>query len=364
VVALLHEALLPWFERVQRDLPWRRTKDPYAVWLSEVMLQQTRVEAVIPYFERFLRELPDVRALAEAPSEQVMKLWSGLGYYRRARMLHEAAQQIMSTRAGRFPDTVAELSDIRGIGRYTAGAVGSIAFGERAPLVDGNVVRVLSRIFALEGDLRSTAGMNRVWAVAEAILPPSRAGDWNQALMELGATTCIPRAPRCLVCPVQAVCAARARGLERELPYLAPKAEPVVRRRVAVVATVRGKVVLVRRSPGGLFGGLWEPPSVAEPAGSGPERRAVDELSALLGVELSGVTRAGRVSHVLSHRRLETEVLSGTLARTPRKLGSGAEEYEALSVVAKGDLATLGLSTYASRILACAGVVLPAQHRV
>jgi A/G-specific adenine glycosylase len=345
----LHTALLAWYERVRRDLPWRRTQDPYAVWLSEIMLQQTRVETVVPYFERFMKELPTVQALAEAPSDKVMSLWSGLGYYRRARMLHEAAQQLTATRAGAFPRTAAGLREVRGIGRYTAGAIASIAFGERAALVDGNVARVLARIFAVRDDVRGTKGEKRIWELAEALVPEERAGDWNQALMELGATTCIPKSPRCLVCPVREACDARKLGIEAELPKLRAKAEPLEAHRVALVATRAGEVVLARRRRGGLFGGLWEPPTVE---GAMTDEEARGAFEALLGRKLPAPKAAGAVTHVLSHRRLETRVVSVALTRALQPRAVEDAVYEAVELVAPKAFAGLGMSTLARKVLA------------
>jgi A/G-specific adenine glycosylase len=345
----LQAALLLWYEAVRRDLPWRRTKDPYAVWLSEVMLQQTRVETVVPYFERFMKELPTVTALAEAPSDRVMSLWSGLGYYRRARMLHEAAQEIARQRGGAFPGNAAELVEVRGIGRYTAGAIASIAFGERAALVDGNVARVLSRLFAVTEDVRGGPGLRRIWALADALVPEERAGDWNQALMELGATTCVPRTPRCLVCPALGVCEARKRGLEAELPKLRPRAKPREVVQVALVARQRGKVVLVRRREGGLFGGLWEPPTIAGELSLAEARARFEDL---LGVKLRGVKGAGAVTHVLSHQRLETRVLVATALSLPKTLADGGL-YDAVELVAGSQLAERGMATLAKKVLAC-----------
>jgi A/G-specific adenine glycosylase len=344
----LHADLLRWYESVRRDLPWRRTRDPYAVWLSEVMLQQTRVETVVPYFERFMKELPTVTALAEAPADHVMSLWSGLGYYRRARMLHDAAREIARERGGAFPATAAALVGVRGIGRYTAGAIASIAFGEQAALVDGNVARVLARLFAVEDDVRGGPGLRRIWALADALVPKERAGDWNQALMELGATTCIPRAPRCLVCPVAGACEARKRGIAADLPKLRPKAKPLALAQVALVATRKGNVVLARRREGGLFGGLWEPPTIP---GELSREEAQARFEAFLGVKLRGVKEAGAVTHVLSHRRLETRVLVATVARAPEALAD-SEMYDAVELVARSKLAGRGISTMAKKVLA------------
>jgi A/G-specific adenine glycosylase len=210
--------LLGWFRQFQRDLPWRRTKDPYRIWLSEIMLQQTRVAAVIPYYERFLERFPDVPALAEAPQDEVLRLWSGLGYYSRARNLQKAAQQIVAKHGGTFPKTTADVLALPGIGAYTAAAILSIAFDEKHAVLDGNVARVIARIEAVRGDLRETRRWRALQKNADELLDPSSPGDWNQAMMELGATVCTPKSPQCLLCPVARFCEARKLGIAEDLP--------------------------------------------------------------------------------------------------------------------------------------------------
>lgn len=241
--------LLSWYRRRRRDLPWRRTGDPYAIWVSEMMLQQTRVAAAIPYYERFLARFPDVHALARARIDDVLAVWSGLGYYRRARHLHEASKVV--AKAG-FPRTEAGWRELPGIGRYAAAAIASIAFGEKAAAVDGNVVRVLSRLHATTGPVDSLA---RAW------LSPRRPGDHNQALMELGATVCTPRAPSCPRCPLSSSCAGRGDPAS----YPAPRARPKTREERLNVAVIlrAGKVQLFRRGPDGLLAGMWELPPAA-----------------------------------------------------------------------------------------------------
>ena len=211
-------ALLVWFREFQRDLPWRRSRHPYRIWISEIMLQQTRVAAVIPYYHRFLERFPDVRALAEAPEEEVLRLWSGLGYYSRARNLQRAARQIVARHGGEFPRTPAEVLQLAGIGRYTAAAVLSMAFGEPCAVLDGNVARVLARLDAVRGDLRQPERWRELEPRADELLARQVPGDWNQAMMELGATLCTPRAPQCLLCPVSGFCKARQLGIAEELP--------------------------------------------------------------------------------------------------------------------------------------------------
>jgi len=210
--------LLAWFRQYQRDLPWRRTKDPYRIWLSEIMLQQTRVAAVIPYYERFLERFPDMHALAVAPQEDVLRLWSGLGYYSRARNLQRAAQEIVAKHDGAFPRIEKEARALPGIGSYTAAAILSIAYGEKHAVLDGNVARVLARIFAVEGDLREAKRWQSLQKSASALLDRKSPSDWNQAMMELGATLCTPQSPQCLLCPVTQFCQARKLGLADSIP--------------------------------------------------------------------------------------------------------------------------------------------------
>jgi len=272
--AAITRALLAHYDATARALPWRGVDDPYAVWVSEVMLQQTRVEAVVPYYERWLETFPTVEALAEARLDEVLKAWEGLGYYRRARNLHAAARLVRERHGGRLPDDPADLRALPGVGIYTAGAVASIAFGVAAPAVDGNVRRVLSRLHDLEdpspAELRDRAA---------ELVPADRPGDFNQALMELGATICTPRAPDCEACPLAGHCEARARGVQEQRPRLGHRASiPERRFATAVVADPDGRLLLVRRPPDGLLGGLWEFPSAELEEGSSPHDVAPDAV--------------------------------------------------------------------------------------
>ncbi len=344
----LQRKLLSWYAASKRDLPWRGARDPYAIWLSETMLQQTRVETVIPYYQRFLRELPTVRELAEATEERVLSLWSGLGYYRRARMLHAAARRVVREHGGRLPASVDDLRRLEGVGAYTAGAVSSIAFGRRAAVVDGNVARVLARLFAIEEDVKSARGSARVWALAGDLLPDGegQAGDWNQALMDLGATVCVPREPRCERCPVEALCTGRARGLAAGLPRMVRKKAPRPVRRVAIVLASRTSVLLARRRAGALFGGLWEPPGTDGP---------LEALAASLGLDVGALERRGELVHVLSHRRMQVEVVRGGLGRR-RSWPLPGPEYDAVEAVPVSRLARGAHSALTRKILALAGV--------
>lgn len=250
-----------WYRSHARDLPWRKTADPYAIWLSEIMLQQTQVATVIDYYYRFLARFPNVAALAEAAEPEVLQMWAGLGYYRRARQLHAAAKRIAA--AGRFPDSLDEILQLPGVGRYTAGAITSFAFDQPAPIVEANTQRLYSRLLKLECDPRSTDGQNRLWQFAEAILPAktgSGSGKLNQALIELGSQICTPRLPACHQCPVREYCAAHAAGAEERIPVVAPKAKVTELIHVAVVLHRKGKVLLELGQPGQWWQGLWEFP--------------------------------------------------------------------------------------------------------
>jgi A/G-specific adenine glycosylase len=334
--------LVAWFERGARDLPWRKDRTGYRVWVSEVMLQQTRVSTVIPYYERFLGAFPSVAALAAAEVGQVLAMWSGLGYYRRARALHEGAREVVARHAGALPPTAAGLRQIKGIGAYTAGAIASLAYGERTPVVDGNVVRVICRLFAIEEDARKAAAQRRIWSLCESLLPAQGAGAFNEALMELGATVCSPRDPTCLLCPLSDRCEARRLGAERRLPLLSPpRAAPTVRA-AAMVCRSGGKVLLGRRRADALFGGLWEPPMIEFPDGTTP-------LEAAAGF-CAEARVAGELEHVLTHRRMAVTVLVGVPARG----AAYPAVYEELREVAEVDLGSYGVSTLARKVLRAA----------
>jgi A/G-specific adenine glycosylase len=238
--------LLAWFRQYQRDLPWRRSKDPYRIWLSEIMLQQTRVAAVIPYYQRFLQRFPDIHTLAAAPQEEVLRLWSGLGYYSRARNLQRAAQEIVARHGGVFPRAEKDALGLPGIGSYTAAAILSIAYGAKHAVLDGNVARVLARLFAVQGDLRDAERWRSLQESANALLDPESPGDWNQAVMELGATLCTPQSPQCLLCPVAQFCQARKLDLADLLPARRKKrATENITLAVAILLDPRGHTLLL-----------------------------------------------------------------------------------------------------------------------
>jgi len=330
--------LLAHYRRHKRDLPWRRTRDPYAIWVSEIMLQQTRVATVIPYWERWMARFPTVAALAEAPLDEVLAAWAGLGYYSRARNLHRGAQWVVAN--GGLPRGAAELRAVPGVGAYTAGAIASIAWGERAPLVDGNVARVLARVFAVEDDVKATAGQKRIWQLAgelmAALAPGDDPGELNQGLMELGATVCTPVAPTCLTCPVSGHCAARAAGRQDALPRLPARRredELPVLAAVALWVERRGQVLVARRPAAGLYGGLWELPQ-------GDDAEAAARA---VGVRLTGETVAlGEHRQTLSHRRLRVRLVRAAVRGAP---AAAAGTYDAVKWVAITELAQLGVSS-------------------
>lgn len=345
----IRAALLAWFASNARELPWRRTRDPYAIWVSEVMLQQTRVEAVKPYYARFLERFPSVEALARAPLDEVLGSWSGLGYYRRARLLHRGAMHVAEVHGGRVPGDVEAIRAIPGVGAYTTGAIASQAFGLEAPLVDGNVARVLSRLFLVEQDPRRGEGHARVWSLAGELVRGPDPAALNNALMELGALVCVPKSPRCGGCPVRDLCLADAAGRAGELPIVAEKkARPTVVE-AAFVLAVDGGVVLAKRGEEGLFGGLWEPPRLE----GGTRAEAARAITALLGVEPSLSRRRARVvEHVLTHRTLRVSVYEGTLAERPTKISRAhRDRYVALAVVPIGEIERRGVSTLAKKVL-------------
>jgi A/G-specific adenine glycosylase len=286
--------LLKWYAVNGRRLPWRGMKDAYRIWVSEVMLQQTRVETVIPYYRRWLKRFPTVKALAAASERDVLRLWEGLGYYARARNLHRAAKQIARDHRGQLPSTARELRRLPGIGPYTAGALASIAFGRDEVVLDGNVQRVLSRVFAVRHPPDSSAGRLALGRIATEHLPPGRAGDFNQAIMDLGATICVPFRPRCTVCPVVRMCRAAALGAQDRLPVRLPRGRIPHRELSAVVVKYKGRLLIARRLSKGLLGGMWEFPN------AGLAARSAESLKGSLPSEL---TRAVESSYGLSLRR-------------------------------------------------------------
>jgi A/G-specific adenine glycosylase len=354
-VKTFRKQLLTWFRQFQRDLPWRRTKDPYRIWISEIMLQQTRVAAVIPYYERFLRRFPDMRALAEAPQEEVLRLWSGLGYYSRARNLQKAAQQIMAQHAGQFPGEEEAVLALSGIGPYTGAAILSIAFGAKHAVLDGNVARVLARLRAIRGDLRESRRWQSLQNIAQELLDPKAPGDWNQAMMELGAMICTPRAPQCLLCPVAKFCRARQLGDPESFPEKRKKREAVqIVLAAAVLCTPRGQTLLMppprkkkENKPAvddiaTLVSRMWHFPTVAV------RKDAIAELRDFLGELIpdgNGTPHfepLARVRHAVTYRNVTVLPYRIAIAKIPRIRG-------AKSILLK-DFSTLPISNLTRKI--------------
>ncbi len=309
--------LLEWFGKHQRDLPWRRTKDPYHIWVSEIMLQQTRVDTVIPYFNRFVEKFPTIEALADAEQEQVLKAWEGLGYYSRARNLQTAVREVKERYGAMVPDSKEQISSLKGVGPYTAGAILSIAYNRPEPAVDGNVMRVLSRFFLLEEDIAKPSVRTKMEQLAAGLIPQGSAGDFNQALMEFGALICTPKSPQCLVCPVMERCEGRLAGMELSLPVKKKTKAPKVEQRI--VALIEGGsdksgMIRIRRRPDtGLLAGMWELPHVQV---GKTERSADNELTQLTehiyreeGLKVLPVRPLLELEHVFSHIRWKLKVV-------------------------------------------------------
>ena len=290
--------LLKWYENNKRDLPWRQDADPYRVWVSEIMLQQTRVAAVIPYYERWMQSLPDVFALASVDDEQLMKLWQGLGYYSRARNLKRAAQVIVTDHGGEFPRTYDELLKLPGVGEYTAGAIASIAFGERVGAVDGNVLRIAARLCDFHEDILDVRVKKAMRASVDAAVPEGRSGDFNQALMDLGATVCLPNGkPLCETCPLAALCRARENGTALSLPVRAKKAKRRIEEMTVFLMIRDGAVALRKRDNEGLLAGLWEFPHVP---GTLDENVAADALKNF-GLTATDWKKKITAKHIFTH---------------------------------------------------------------
>ncbi len=323
--------LLAWYRRHQRALPWRGELDPYRVWVSEIMLQQTQVETVTPYYRRWLARFPTVEALATASQQEVLAVWEGLGYYSRARHLHRAAQIVVVDLGGHLPDSVPELLKLPGIGRYTAGAIASIAFGADAAVLDGNVKRVLARVFDFRSDVKSPAGITALWSLAESLLPRGRAGDYNQALMDLGATICTPRAPACSTCPVSRLCAALRLGVQLERPVRpARRARP---ERVYAAGVVRkaGRVLVGQRAAEALLGGLWAFPAAECQPGLEQGDGLRQALRAEWGIEVALGPRVQTLHHGFTHFVLTLHGFEGQWRSGRVKRGPGPRRWASLA---------------------------------
>ena len=352
----LRAPLLRWYRRVRRDLPWRATDDPYAVWVSEIMLQQTQVATVLPYFERFVARFPNIASLAAAEEDEVLALWSGLGYYRRGMALHRAARQVQAEHGGRLPDDPKALRGLPGIGDYTAGAIASIAFGQAEPILDGNVRRVFSRIFALEPGPEGPAADTRLlWEFARGIVEGPDPGDLNQALMELGAIRCTPRKPDCSDCPARQRCEGRKRGDPERFPILPPRVRPTPCRVAVAWIQDQGRVLLEAPGSDNPLRGRWDLPAVE----LADQALAAEALQAALrdrhGVDWLEPRYAGQAKHGVMRRRFELLVHAAGGQRTSAE-ATGRSRWQPVD-----QLGSLPISGATRKIQA---LVAKAPHRL
>lgn len=324
------QRLIAWQKTAGRhDLPWQQTRDPYRVWLSEIMLQQTQVATVIPYYQRFLASFPDVAALASAPIEQVIEHWAGLGYYARARNLHRCAQQIVAVHGGIFPKTAAELAELPGIGRSTAAAIAAFSFGQRAAILDGNVKRVLCRVFGISGFPGSAPVDRKLWELAETLLPESAIEAYTQGLMDLGATLCTRGTPLCPACPFGEDCVARRDGRQKELPEARPRPKIPERTSTFVLITDGTHLLLERRPPSGLWGGLLVPPE-----------GEVDQVLAARGLTVSERQNLPTLRHAFTHFRLTLQPVLCHLPSQPAMVGESGQVWIALDAAVNAGVPT------------------------
>ncbi len=299
----LAELLLKWYDGCKRDLPWRRDKDPYKIWVSEIMLQQTRVEAVKPYFEKWLKRFPTLESLAQAQEDEVIQYWQGLGYYSRARNLLQGVREVAASYSGQVPTNRKEVIGLSGIGDYTAGAILSIAYNKREPAIDGNVLRVFSRLYCINEDIASPKAKAEIRSLVERELADENPGDFNQALMDLGATVCIPKVPRCGECPLEKSCCARVNGVQLELPVKKKKAPPLPVRMVAGVLQQGDSFLLRQRPKQGLLAGMWEFPALEMPLGEDVLPVFEREFLQDTGQKIEAKALLLQLIHTFSHRR-------------------------------------------------------------
>jgi len=321
-------ALIEWYTRHRRDLPWRRTRDPYAVWVSEIMLQQTQVATVLPYYERWMQRFPNVDTLARAREEDVLHAWQGLGYYSRARNLMRGARVVRERHAGLVPELVPELLKLPGIGRYSAGAIASIAYGKAVPVVDGNVVRVLCRLFALSGNPARAPLNARLWEIAEQLLPQGRARDFNQSLMELGATVCTARRPKCTLCPLARLCAGYKKGLAHALPETAKRPTMTALRMVAALVWRKRRVLLCQlHSDAPRWAGMWLFPMTEVRAGETAEGAVLRAVRESVGLKSHVERLLAVVRHGVTRYRITLEAYVCRVDRGRARKGSCATFY-------------------------------------
>ena len=355
-VAAFREALPAWFDGARRAMPWRETgadgrRDPYRVWLAETMLQQTQVATATPYFERFVTAFPTLAALAAAPLDRVLVLWEGLGYYSRARNLHRAAQAVAAEHGGRVPETAEAFGALPGVGPYTTAAVLSLAYDVPLAVLDGNVVRVLARVFAVSEDSRAPRTRAALQRVATRLLDTAQPGRWNEAVMELGATVCTPRNPRCGVCPLNAVCAAFASGTPEAFPVVSPRrAVPQATVAVGLVTDDAGRILMQRRPESVMLGGLWEFPGGKVEPGETPAEACARELHEELGITAEVGAAVATVDHTYSHLRVRIHAFRCRIASGEPRTVTG----EPMRWLAPDELDTVAVPRASRKIIGAA----------
>jgi A/G-specific adenine glycosylase len=348
----LARKLLAWYRKNKRDLPWRHTNDPYAIWISEIMLQQTQVDTVIPYYERFLEVFPMVEALAKAPLSSVLKAWENLGYYGRARHLHEAAGIIVDEFRGSIPGNSEDLRKLPGIGAYTAGAIASIAFGLVVPAVDGNVRRILCRVFAIQESPADPKTQKNLESQAATLVPSKNSGDFNSALMDLGATICRPKNPQCTICPIETLCLARKTGRENELPVVEKR--PKIPHRLAVCAVLfdgNGRLLVVQRPAIGLLASLWKLPGGFSTGKKDLPGALIREVKEESGFEILVGKKLDQVDHTYTHFRLTLHAFEARLSNDSAGLPVTCKGCQAFRWAGAGDLENLAFSKIDRMIL-------------
>lgn len=329
----VQDKLLPWFAANQRSMPWRNNRTPYRVWISELMLQQTRVDQATPYFHRFMKRFPSMKSLAEASQEDVLKQWEGLGYYSRARNLHKAAKIIATEHGGRFPSSPDQIIELPGIGSYTTAAIGSLAFNLDLAVLDGNVIRVLTRLFAYTKDSRSTTAKKELQQLADDLLVKGSAGDFNEGMMELGATVCTPKNPDCDQCPLSHICLGNKSERPTDFPVSAPKKKvPHIIVGAAVITNDNGEILIAQRREKDMLGGLWEFPGGKQEPGETIQECIARELEEEMGIQITVGEFLTTVKHAYSHFTMDLHTYWGKIkSGTPRPLQCQDFQWKAVS---------------------------------
>jgi len=343
--------LLKWFDSHQRNLPWRESRDPYRIWISEVMLQQTVAATVVPFFERFTKRFPNVKSLAEAETDEVLHLWQGLGYYRRARMLHQAARQLVSLGFEKLPDDPKVVGELPGLGRYTTNAILSQAFERRVPILEANTFRLLARLFGLLDDPRTKPSEAWLWEAAEAILPEDRPGDFNQALMELGSQICSVNSPSCLICPIHAMCVTNLAGLQSTIPNTTPKAAPTPINELCVgLENEKGEWLVLRRGMEGRWARMWEFPRVQILEKESAQDAASRAAKELVGFTIQNPRKQTQLRHAVTRFKVTLELWTAKTKETGPKLDPAI--HSEFLWIKPADFTTLATATPQRKLMA------------